>query len=1099
MPWVIRGLTCYLLMFGAAACVWAQGDDADVANGLSEPVDLLAELDPVKHAVAGTWKAQQGFLESPVGARARFELAAEPPAEYQLELDVERVRGKDAFAIGLVYGGKQVMVMIDGYGGQFSGLHLLDGIGCDKNTTSYRQPVFAEGKSVTIRCIVREGGISVWHDEQPLFVWHGAPKQLDLWEGWKVRNSKSLFLGAHESAYRVTNVKLSPPPKLIEVDPAIPVAAPTKAPRPIPSDQRAYDGRKFERDMIAFFNRQIDDYRKQTSDPEAVREEVDEFLSSVIAGRLTAGSKWASLLAEGERLSGQGAGDPLFKSALADCHQYAGSETDELRLRGEAAAGFAKTPYPPFWQLHNAKRWVELVYVSSDQARNRALQTAIRAAAAAVNDRGIQAPEQRFVAVYLTPMLEQFQPGDRAALYEQLAIQPDMDSWTKNLLAGIYHVKLAWQHRGGGWAGEVTPEGWQQFRNNMQAAAWFLSKAWSDRPEFPEPATQMIAVAMAGASQATPRQWFDEAVAAQMDYEPAYRALTLALRPRWGGSHAEMLELAEDCVATKRFDTLVPYMAIKIVEEIAEDMRDRRETIWKHPRFYNLARRALDGMAADPTRADGQPQDMTRSAIQSKHLVIAIDANQLDDARRLVEDLGDNLQESVFAPSGGRPKFAVSRVYAMAGKHRRDLEAAEKLIFPANLREVGDNRTKAMELYTKLLAENDDARAELYLRSNHDMLAREIQYATGEWVQLNFDEGLELYRKSGRWREQGGTLVGEFSGSGGLWLTSTSAFQPPVEMIVEIEHINPRRMANAGMFVGSPGQQFGGLFFWTDPRRKRTGANEFFDIPTGIDLAQQKVNTLHARVWGDEYEVYINGTHLTTDLEQPLQTDGVVGLGSMFWLTMEGGQVRYRNWRVRKLDSPPPPALNQHEACVDYFTRLIDEFPEYPRPWIRRSVARYELGQYDAAVPDARQALKLHHGIRLGHYWLAVCLQKTGDQRGALAAAREELRLAPNSPFVQEKLADLYGASAEPALHDAKLAIEHGLKANELSGGKNWSVVLILGTAYARAGDFDQALKHAHQALELAPDDEARETIQERIQLFEQKQPFQYTLESEDE
>jgi hypothetical protein len=70
------------------------------------------------------------------------------------------------------------------------------------------------------------------------------------------------------------------------------------------------------------------------------------------------------------------------------------------------------------------------------------------------------------------------------------------------------------------------------------------------------------------------RAWFDRAVAAQMDYFDAYRSFIWALRPRWHGSHEEMLMFGDELLRTGRFDTCVPFYYFKVVADIASEESD---------------------------------------------------------------------------------------------------------------------------------------------------------------------------------------------------------------------------------------------------------------------------------------------------------------------------------------------------------------------------------------------------------------------------------------------------------------------------------------------------------------------------------------------
>lgn len=169
--------------------------------------DLLANLDVKRQQVAGEWKLVGGVLETPVGERLRLEFPGALPEEYDLRLEVERTQGQDAFCIGLVVDGRQTSILIDGYAGKASGLHLINNQGCDKNATSYKHTVLPMGKRVPLRVSVQRGEVSLVSGETEIFTWKGDPAQLSLWEGWKVRSNQTLFVAAHLSAFRIHSAK----------------------------------------------------------------------------------------------------------------------------------------------------------------------------------------------------------------------------------------------------------------------------------------------------------------------------------------------------------------------------------------------------------------------------------------------------------------------------------------------------------------------------------------------------------------------------------------------------------------------------------------------------------------------------------------------------------------------------------------------------------------------------------------------------------------------------------------------------------------------------------------------------------------------------
>jgi hypothetical protein len=170
----------------------------------------------------------------------------------------------------------------------------------------------------------------------------------------------------------------------------------------------------------------------------------------------------------------------------------------------------------------------------------------------------------------------------------------DLTPWIKEFALGRIYEGAAWAARSDGWGDEVTPEGAVGFQKNLELAAEHFTASWELNPKDPGAAACMITVMMgASGDKAAMRQWFDRAVAAQVDFQDAYNAFGWALRPRWHGSHAEMLLFADECIRSDRFDTFVPSYYFKLVEEIASEEPDH-EAIYKRPEIYRNLQYVLE-------------------------------------------------------------------------------------------------------------------------------------------------------------------------------------------------------------------------------------------------------------------------------------------------------------------------------------------------------------------------------------------------------------------------------------------------------------------------------------------------------------------------
>ncbi len=163
--------------------------------------------------------------------------------------------------------------------------------------------------------------------------------------------------------------------------------------------------------------------------------------------------------------------------------------------------------------------------------------------------------------------------GESDLVYAALESSENADPWIKKMLLGRRRIKLAWIFRGSGWANSVTNDGWRLFAVHLRQARRLFLEAWEVDPECSEPLVDLITVTMAqgGIARESPRFWFNQAVATDLDNMAAYSQVLYARMPRWGGSHAEILEIGRKCLASERYDTEVPWQFHKAILRIRVD------------------------------------------------------------------------------------------------------------------------------------------------------------------------------------------------------------------------------------------------------------------------------------------------------------------------------------------------------------------------------------------------------------------------------------------------------------------------------------------------------------------------------------------------
>jgi hypothetical protein len=345
---------------------------------------------------------------------------------------------------------------------------------------------------------------------------------------------------------------------------------------------------------------------------------------------------------------------------------------------------------------------------------------------------------------------------EQKALIDALAARPDADPWMKNVLAGRFHIDLAWDSRGGGWANTVTDEGWKGFHANLALARDAFTAAWKIAPNLPEPMADMITVAMGAGDglNEKPMDWFERTLEAQIDFDEAYtKMIGGPLLPRWGGSYEEMMQLADACVVRPRFDTNVPWYYVVIVKQIGIDS-ERPWVLLAQPKVYDNLVRVMEGYAVAFGKKKGAHYKMM-------HAAAAWRVGKLAEARKIIEELeaagfGSDQGAWLYFNAESGPE-AVGSVYAHTGPHAKAIADAEKL----NKDGDANAATTAFKAVLEKLPAKDPAAA--YISRRVIKIDAAAKFAAGEWSPLQTSAALSGWRTiAGRWTlDADGSPVGQ--------------------------------------------------------------------------------------------------------------------------------------------------------------------------------------------------------------------------------------------------------------------------------------------------------------------------------------------------
>jgi hypothetical protein len=189
-----------------------QYDQGDSLFPLGEWVDVLAMIDPQKHAVRGQWlrTSTELGLAQPVDA-GRCTIPVMVEGSYDLEVRFTMLRGVESNLV-LPVGGRNCVVIVGGWGGRIAGLAQIDGRAGNQNTSTAKHAPLQPRQQQRLFCQVRVTGsqasIEVELNSRPLIRWQGQASSLSCPPSWNIPNPQSLGLAAYRSAVTYQSARL---------------------------------------------------------------------------------------------------------------------------------------------------------------------------------------------------------------------------------------------------------------------------------------------------------------------------------------------------------------------------------------------------------------------------------------------------------------------------------------------------------------------------------------------------------------------------------------------------------------------------------------------------------------------------------------------------------------------------------------------------------------------------------------------------------------------------------------------------------------------------------------------------------------------------
>lgn len=417
-----------------------------------------------------------------------------------------------------------------------------------------------------------------------------------------------------------------------------------------------------------------------------------------------------------------GCDDPLFDMVRA---LFSNSKAQARPIFRKALPGLVEQKYPPYVLALAARQIIPVLDPQRDGAEiGKYGQMNWDQSKESLSIKS-QPADLRYLLQSVQAVFQSAPLANKAEFCTAIEQSKDTDPWLINMLRGQYEIRAAWEARGAGTEETVSNQGWADFKTHLSKARDYLVKAQALHPDFPEAATDMITVAMGagGDLKEKTRDWFDKAAKAQIDYAPAYGTYLYSIYPRWGGSYPQMIQFAQECVDTGRFDTAVPMQVIQVAKDIDSDTTQNMSAFTIPP--LQAAIRQFLNQAAEKSSSN-----YARDYFAAYHVALSWRLHQYEDAAQALKKGDNTLLPETFRRVGGWAPFAVSQIHLMNTPAAQTVRQADKDAAAGDLAAA----ILAFNNLSSKLPKNDPG--QLYLKHRAKSLEYQKSFDAGDWVTI---------------------------------------------------------------------------------------------------------------------------------------------------------------------------------------------------------------------------------------------------------------------------------------------------------------------------------------------------------------------------
>jgi carboxyl-terminal processing protease len=153
---------------------------------------------------------------------------------------------------------------------------------------------------------------------------------------------------------------------------------------------------------------------------------------------------------------------------------------------------------------------------------------------------------------------------------------------------------------------------------------------------------------------------------------------------------------------------------------------------------------------------------------------------------------------------------------------------------------------------------------------------------------------------------------------------------------------------------------------------------------------------------------------------------------------------------------------------------------------------------YPEAIDDYSTAIRMKDKTADYYYQRGWLYGKTGRYQEAIDDTRDAIRLKKDGDMYINDLAWIFATCPEAKFHDGPKAVELATRACELTAWKEPGELDTLAAAYARTGDFENAVRWQSKAVELEKESQSKQELRARLTQYQGREPYLQQPEDKD-